>query len=58
VSDFKSSAAGLRVTFAMVNSPFDAEGQGEGATGLTRAVKQAVGHDGMIFATLRSSKLP
>lgn len=45
VSELKSSAAGLHVTFAMVNSLSDAEGQSEGAIGLTRAIKQAVGHE-------------
>ncbi len=55
-SEFKSSAAKLQVTLAPVNSLGDAEGQSEGGTGLTitRAITQAVGHDGMIFATLRS----
>jgi hypothetical protein len=54
-----SSAASLNVGLAMVNNLSDAEGQSEGDTGLsiTRAVRQAVGHDGMLFVSLTSSKL-
>jgi hypothetical protein len=54
-----SSVASLSVGFAMVNNLSDAEGQSEGDTGLsiTRAVRQAVGHDGILFVTLASSKL-
>jgi hypothetical protein len=44
-----SSAASLNVG--------DAEGQSEGDIGLSIAVRQAVGHDGMLFVTLTSSKL-
>lgn len=60
VSDFKSSAAKLYVSFAPVTTVADAEGESEGDTGLTitRAIRRAVGYDGVMFATLRSSKLP
>jgi hypothetical protein len=52
-----SSAASLNVGLAMVNNLSDAEGQSEGDLGLSIAVRQAVGHDGILFVTLTSSKL-